>query len=136
MSLSPTLKCTALVANEPAGERKQEKDLHSQSDLILLNCIDAVLTDVLGVKVREAVYDHLARQGSLAKEEIPAHLDDFSELLRNTFGSGATTLEKCIAKKLCSTLGCEFVDVPKFGLQGYVSLIKGIIAREDRKVIL
>lgn len=121
-----TLTCTAFVGNEPVDERKQEERLHSQSDLILLDCIDAVLTEVLGVKVREAVYDHLARQGSLAKEEIPAHLDDFSELLRNTFGRGAITLEKRIAKKLCSILGCEFVDVPKFGLQGYVSLITSL----------
>ncbi|MGP8069565.1 MAG: hypothetical protein ACLP5V_06710 [Candidatus Bathyarchaeia archaeon] len=104
----------------------------TQPHQILLDNTDTVLTEVLGCKVREAIYDNLARQFSLTREEIPAHLDEFSDLLKETFGRGAATLERRIASKLYVALGLEFVDVPNFGLKEHVELIRRIIEQSKR----
>ncbi len=81
-----------------------------------------------------AIYDYLARHSSLAKEEIPAHIDEFSELLVKTLGRGAATLEKRIANRLYDTLGLEFVDVPNLSLNEHVARIRSMIDREERKI--
>ena len=132
MSVNPSVRHIRCVEKQCVRQPIQGTPVRRQLDQILLDCIDAVLSDVLGRKVREAIYDHLARQSSLAKEEIPAHLDEFSELLVKTFGNGAATLERRIASKLCGTMGWKFVDVPNFGLNEYVALIRGIIDREKK----
>jgi len=82
--------------------------------------------------VREALYDRLARQYFLAKQEIPANLDKISELLKGTFGKGAATLERRIASKVYVALGLKFVDVPNFGLQEHVELIRRIVEQSEK----
>ena len=103
-----------------------------QPDQALLASIDAVLADVLGTKVREAIYDYLARERSLAKEDIPSHMDEFCLLLRRNFGEGANTLQRCIVRNLYSTLGWQLVDIPHFGLVEHVEVIKGIVERAKK----
>jgi hypothetical protein len=112
----------------------QGAPIRRQPDQLLLGCIDAVLTELLGEKVREAIYDYVARQSSLAKEEIPAHIDEFSELLVKTLGRGAATLERRIASRLYNTLGLEFVDVPNLSLNEHVARIRSIIDREEKQI--
>jgi hypothetical protein len=107
----------------------------SQPDQLLLGCIDAVLTDLLGGKVREAIYDYLERQFSLAKEEIPDHLDELSEILATTFGKSAATLERRIAARLYDALGLEFANVPNLGLNEHFALVRSIIERKEKETV-
>lgn len=99
-------------------------------DALLFECIDETLTDLLGRLTKEAIYDYLERNCSLARNEIPGHLDDFFNLLEKTFGKGSKTIGKVIARKLYAKLEWEFEEIPNFGFVDYLERIRGRIARE------
>lgn len=98
----------------------------------LLESIDEALTDLLGSRTREAVYDYLERNCSLARNEIPTRLDDFFKLLNETFGKGGSTIGKVIAKKLYAKLGWEFVEIQSYGLMDYVETARGRLEKEAK----
>jgi len=86
---------------------------------LLLDCIDETFSDLFGSRIREAVYDNLARTRSLARDEVPNHLDLFFDLLEQVWGKGSKTIGRRIAKKIYSKLGLEFVDIPNFEFADY-----------------
>ncbi len=99
-------------------------------DNLLLDSIDEALTDLLGPRAREAIYDYLERNCLLARNEIPTRLGDFFRLLEGTFGRGCKTIGKVIAKRLYAKLSWEFVEIENFELADYVELVKTRLARE------
>jgi hypothetical protein len=99
-------------------------------DALVLESIDESLTDLLGRRAREAVYDHLERNCFLARGEIPKRLDDFFELLSDTFGKGSKTIAKVIAKRLHSKLGWEFVEIPSYEFVDYIHMARTRLERE------
>jgi hypothetical protein len=114
--------------------RMDAKQTQSDSmDLLLLESIDEVLTDLLGRRTREAIYDYLARNRLIARSEVPKRLDDFFNLMHETFGKGATTIGRVIAKRLYAKLGWEFADLPSFELTDYVDAAKSRLEREFPK---
>jgi hypothetical protein len=104
-------------------------------DALLLECIDEGLTDLLGRRAREAVYDHLERNLFLSRNEIPLRLDDFFSLLDETFGKGSKTIGRYIARKLYTKLDWEFVDVATFQFADYLEMVKDRIARQVKGVV-
>jgi hypothetical protein len=102
----------------------------SSLETLLLESIDESLTDLLGRRAREAVYDYLERNRQLARDEIPRRLEDFGKLLNETFGKGHKTIAKVIAKKLYSKLGWTFVEVPDYELTDYLDAVKARLVRE------
>ena len=98
----------------------------------LVDSIDTALADLLGTRAREAIYDHLARQHLLAKEDVPTHLDEFRSVMKVTFGASATTIEKFIARRLYASLGWQFLDFAGFGLNEHLEFINGIVERAKR----
>jgi hypothetical protein len=104
-------------------------DIVVQPAEALLSSIDTILTVVLSAKVREAVYDNLARQRALAREDIPSHMGEFIILLEKTFGVGAATLQRRIIKLLYQTMGWEEIKVTNFGLAEHYALISAIVDR-------
>ena len=129
VSLNPRPRYSAWTISKSVREPPQKPPTLNKSDQTLLDCIDKVLTDVLGMKVREAIYDRLARQSYLSTEEIPSHLQELSRLLENLFGTGATTLEKRIAREFYHTLGLEFAGLHGHGLEEQLTLAKNIMNR-------
>jgi hypothetical protein len=97
---------------------------------LLLESMDEALADLLGRRTREAVYDYLERNRLIARSEIPKRLDDLFKLLNETFGKGATTIGKVIAKRLYAKLGWEFVELPAYALTDYVEAAKVRLERE------
>ena len=82
------------------------EDPHDRrTDGLVLAVLDEVLADLLGTRVREAIYEYMAREHHVAKEELPKHLDEFSTLLQGTFGQGAKTIEKTMARRLAEKIG-------------------------------
>ena len=100
----------------------------SLDDLLLL-CIDEVLADLLGWRAREAVYDCLERNYSLARSDIPRHLNKFLGLLEETFGKGSSTIGKSIIKRLFDKLEWKFEDIPGFEFMDYLEAIRARIGR-------
>jgi hypothetical protein len=114
------------------GTEVKLSDIVVQPNEALVDSIDTVLTEMLGTRTRELIYDHLARECALAKEEVPTHLEEFFAAMEEGLGEPAAMVEGCIIRRFYSTLGWEFMDVPGFGLSQHVELIKGIVARAQR----
>ena len=81
-------------------------DDKKEIDLLLLESLDQVLDDLLGKVVREAFYDHLERNYYIGREDVPKRLGDFLLILERTFGKSGKTIERTIARRLCTSLGC------------------------------
>lgn len=74
------------------------------SDRLLLQALDDVLDDLLGKNVRVAFYDFMERNYYFGREDIPSRLRDFLMVLERTFGKSGRTIERTVAKRLCSNL--------------------------------
>jgi hypothetical protein len=111
-------------------------DIHAQVtgpktlDDLVLESVDEVLADLLGRKCKEAIYDHLERNYSIDRENIPKNLQKFFELLEETFGRGSKTIGKAVIRKLFEKLGWEFGEVGPFEFFDYLNAIRARIARE------
>lgn len=89
---------------------------------LVLEAINQALTDLLGRRARESIYDYLARERLVSKSDIPAHLDDLTSLFAKTFGKGGKTIEKSIVRNLHTRLGWEFVEISCCSLADYISM--------------
>jgi hypothetical protein len=99
-------------------------------DNLLLDCIDEALTNLFSARVRESVYDHMERNYSIARDEIPNHLDDLITLLQRNFGSGSKVIGRAVAKGMYTKLDWEFEPIPIFGLAEYLETIRARIATQ------
>lgn len=98
---------------------------------LLSDSIDESLTDLLGIRAREAVYDFMEREYSVARNELAQHLDQLFHLFANTFGAaGRKVIGRAFAKKVYSKLEWEFVPMADFEFADYIDAIKAKIARE------
>lgn len=118
-----SLKSAIVTSLLPTVNAKTLNDTLSES-------IEEVLTDLLGRKARQAVYDYLARNCSVAKEEVPENMDKFFEVTEEAFGKGSRTIAKCIVKRLFKKLEWNFEDIPGFEFQDYLEMARARIARE------
>lgn len=98
-------------------------------DDLLLQCIDEVLSDLLGTRAREAVYDHLERNHALSRSDIPRHMNKFLELLEETFGKGSKTIGKSIIRRLYEKLEWSFYDNPGYEFMDHLDAIRARIAK-------
>ncbi len=123
-----------LVSDHPGHSRglgmERKRSQNEPIDALLLESMDEALTDLLGRRTREAVYDYLERNCLVAPNEIPGRLDDFFKLLNETFGKGGSTIGKVIAKRLYAKLGWEFVDIHSYELVDYVATARGRLEKE------
>jgi hypothetical protein len=97
---------------------------------LILDSIDETLSDLLGTRGRDLIYDHIARNYSFGREDIPLHLNEFLILLETTFSKGSKTICRTIIRRLYSKLGWDFNPVPCFGLNDYLEATKARIGRE------
>jgi DNA polymerase II large subunit len=90
-------------------------------DRLVIESLDESLAMVLDKIVREAVYDALEKYHSIAKNQIPKRLNDFTLMLERSFGTTPSkTIERDIAKRLYSKLGLIFVEKEDWRLPDYV----------------
>jgi hypothetical protein len=73
-------------------------------DRLLLESLDQVLDDLLGKKVREAFYDYMETKYYIGREEVPNRLNDFLLILERSFGKSSKTVERTIARRLCTKI--------------------------------
>jgi len=95
----------------------------SLDDLLLL-CMNEVLVDVLGIRVREAIYDYLERNHSLARSDVSIHLEVFMRLLEKLFGKGGKTIERSIIRRLFDKLNWKFENEHRFDFLCYVEAVR------------
>ncbi len=99
-------------------------------DGLLVDSIDQVLSDVLGRKAKEAIYDYMERNYQVAREDIPRNIENFFALMEEVFGRGSKTIARCIMKQLWQQLGWKFTDIPGFEFSDYLEAARARIARE------
>jgi len=92
--------------------------------------IDETLTELLSWRTREAIYDYLERNSSLARNDIPRRLEVLVKLLNAMFGKGGNVIGKAIAKKLYLRLQLEFEEESASGLIGYVEKVRKMSEKE------
>jgi hypothetical protein len=98
---------------------------------VLSDSIGEVLNDLVGARVRGAIYDYMERNHSIARSEIPDHLDEFFKLFERIFGfAGKNVIGRVIAKKVYSKLDWEFYRIPTFEFNDYLQKIKTRLAEE------
>lgn len=80
----------------------------------LIQAVDEALTS-LGEPVKNTVYFKLENNFSIPKSEIPAQIDEFTNIMHKIFGLGASRLEIKFMKNLYSKIktnveinGCEW----------------------------
>lgn len=116
----------------PISETPSALDLNAKTlDSLLAESIDEVLENLVGKKAKEAILDHLERNHSLAREDIPKNVQKFFALTDQTFGEkGSRTIARCIAKRLWENLGWRFENIEGFEFQDYLEAARARIARE------
>ena len=93
--------------------------------------VDEVLNGLIGKKPTEALYDHLERNFSIARNDIPQNTERLFDVVEELFGQkGNRVISSCIAKRVFENLGWEFVRVEGFGFSDYVQMARARIARE------
>ena len=125
-SVSPSVSSNTSTIKLPCafGGADEVRELLSES-------IHETLTELLGRRVRESVYDYLERKHSVARNEIPEHLDELFNLLEQYFGvRGMNVIGRAIAKRICLKMNWEFTPIPKFEFADYVRTIKARIAQD------
>ena len=98
---------------------------------LLSDSIDEALTDLLGSRARESIYDYMERNHSVARNEIPERLDDLFKLFEGYFGvKSKNVIGRVIARKVYSKLDWEFVSIPNFEFGDYLERIRTRVAKE------
>jgi len=106
-------------------------DLNAKTvDSLVGESIDQALDDLLGRRAKEAIYDYLERNYSLARDDISKNMEKFFRLTEETFGRGSRTIARCIVKRLWEKLGWKFEDIIGFEFSDYLEAAKARIARE------
>ncbi len=98
---------------------------------LLSDSITDTLTDLLGTRVREAIYDFLERKHSISRDEIPQNTDVLFRLFEQNFGPASTKVfGKMIVKKMYSKLDWEFQPNLNLEFNDYLERIKTKLANQ------
>ena len=100
-------------------------------DGLLVESVDTALSDLLGERTRNLIYDYLAAHYGYGREEIPQKIDEFYSFLQNTFSSGGKTVGRTIIRRLFDKLGYEYVNVPGFEFFDYLEAAKARVGRDE-----
>lgn len=101
------------------------------SGQLLSESISETLTDLLGNRAREAVYDYMERNHSIAREEISENTDALFRLFEDFFGEASmNVIGRMIVKKVYSKLNWKFVPEPKLEFNDHLEEIKKRLANE------
>ena len=118
-----------IAASSSSGDLLAPSTTAESLDDLLLECIDEVLADLLGRRSREAIYDCLERDQSLARTDIPEHMTLFIQLLEETFGKGSRTIRKAVVKRMYEKLEWKFYDNPGYEFIDYMEEIRTKVTR-------
>jgi len=97
---------------------------------LILDSIDEALSGLLGVRGRDLIYDHIARNYSFGREDIPVHLEEFLKLLEGTFSEASRTIGRTIIRRLYDKLDWNFVVVSGFQFEDYIADARARIGKE------
>ena len=118
----PVARAGSERSESPKRAKLEEIELPNckKFDMMLLECVDESLADLLSPKVRDATYIVMERTYSIQRNEIPGKANQFGSCLEQVFGVAGKTIGRTIAKRLYSKLGLEFFEKPGYEFHDYI----------------
>jgi hypothetical protein len=98
-------------------------------DTMFLECLDEVLIELLGAKVKNAVYENWFRTHGLARDDIPMQQDRFLAVLEITFGKASQTVAKAVLRRAFTKLGWRLGEISEFTYPNYVELMRARVLK-------
>ena len=96
---------------------------------VLVKSIDEALTELLGEKGRDHLYQHLAEHYDVTRDEIPYRLDSLHAAIEQTLGDKASRiLDLEIAKYLSRQIKVPLPETRDYTLQTYLLKARKLIA--------
>jgi len=93
----------------------------SRFNEILVKSIDEALTELLGEKGRDSLYQHLAEHYDVTRDEIPYRFDSLYAAIEQILGDKASKiLDREIAKFLSRQISVPLPDTRDYTLQTYL----------------
>jgi len=92
---------------------------------LFVECVEDVLTDLLGARVREGLLDYMARYARLARTDLLEHPSELSKLLEKSLDRGGIEVEKCIMRRLCAILEWKYEEPSNFNFADQVEEARG-----------
>ncbi|MGQ9515612.1 MAG: hypothetical protein ACUVTL_11315 [Thermoproteota archaeon] len=129
------MKSNALPAKDQSFEQR-----NYEFDSILLSSILKISLDVFGKNTAEIVLSYMVYLSGLKREDFPARIELFKELLVEVLGCGSRVVEKLIVRDIYSRLSIRMVDIDDFvsainnARNAYVRLKDRLVVLEDQRV--
>jgi len=96
---------------------------------LLVKSIDEAVTELLGEKGRDTLFQHLAEQYDITRDEIPYRLDSLYASIEQTLGDKASRiLDREIAKFLSREISVPLPDTRDYTLQTYLLKVRKLVA--------
>lgn len=119
------------TSNRQFVARQYQDNRADRCEKVLSEAIHECLKDILGGRAREAIYAFMEREYSVARNELPKHLDELFTVFQQNFGVKAKgVIARAFAKKLYAKLNFEFQPIPKFEFADYLAIIRRRMAAE------
>ncbi|HUK28970.1 MAG TPA: hypothetical protein VLV31_11135 [Candidatus Acidoferrales bacterium] len=97
----------------------------------LSETVHECLKDIFGGPARDVIYTFMEQEYSVARNNLPKHLDELFTVFHQSLGAQAkAVIGRAFAKKLYAKLDFEFHPIPKFEFADYLAIIKKRIAME------
>jgi len=94
-------------------------------DMMLYQCVDQTLTDLLGGRVKETIFDYLERNSGLARTEISKRPNELFDLLEVAIGKTSAMVEQILVENLYLKLGWKCPNSEsKASLTNFIKLTK------------
>ena len=103
-------------------------------DELLVRAVDEALAS-LGDSAKQAIYFHLEDKFRISRNEIPQHLEDFTNGLHKIFGMGAQFLQILIMKHLHERIGNsnKWIEGKEPAFIEYVTAAKGSFLKRRKR---
>ena len=117
--------------NQKAALFQNPDKLADGFERTLSEAVHECLKDIFGGPARDAIYAFMEREYSVARSNLPKHLDELFTVFHQNFGAQAKyIIGRAFAKKLYAKLDFEFSPIPKFEFVDYLTIIKQKMAAE------
>jgi hypothetical protein len=110
------------VVGVTKGLRTVEKT--GRLDDLLLSVVDETMRQIFRDAGTKVIYDYLANNSHLKREEIAEKPEVFSAGLERLMVSAARVIENLILKNLYSRLGLKFEEKEGYGFSDYVKKLR------------
>ena len=127
------VKADRKAAPEDIQDSNAEKSPIDFNDL-LIDSVDEVVTEVLGVKVSAMLWRHYQAFLGITREEIPYQLPKLFESIETIFGTGEETVGTRVIRKLYAKANIPLEYSHSRSPVEYVEELKQILAKDPKQL--